>query len=261
MTAMETAKDFFDFAAEVGLTKHLGNVDATDRLAELCQIDRGKYVLDVGCGSGATAVYLAQTKGCRVMGVDILPRMVDRAQELAKRKGVAGLTDFRVADAQDLPFPDGTFEAVITESVTAFPEDKRKAVKEYARVLKPTGWVGLNESTWLKAPPPPEIIEWASQEIGASVTPLTQEEWTELLRNAGFKDLVVEIQEINVQEEARGILARYGLGGMLRVLGRTFKLYRKNPAYREFVKGVQQEGVTPDNLTEYFGYGIYVGWK
>jgi len=261
MNTVEKQDHFFDFAAEVGLTKHLGNVDATDRLTELCQIDRGAYVLDVGCGSGATAVYLAEIKGCRVMGVDILPRMVVRATELAKRKDVTGLTEFRVADAQDLPFPDQQFDAVITESVTAFPEDKERAVSEYTRVLKPGGYVGLNESTWLKTPPPPEIIEWASQEVGATVTPLTRDEWTGLLEKAGLQDLVVEIQEIDVQDEARGILARYGFGGMLRILGRTFKLYFGNQNYREFVKGVRQSGVTPDNLTEFFGYGIYVGRK
>lgn len=258
---MEKAEHFFDFAAEVGLTKHLGNLGATDRLVELCHIDRGKYILDVGCGSGATAVYLAETIGCKVVGVDILPRMVDRAQELAERKGAGGLTEFRTADAQELPFPDDIFDAVITESVTAFPADKLRAVKEYARVLKPGGYVGLNESTWLKTPPPPEVAAWAAQEVGATVNPLSREEWAALLERAGFRDLVVEIQEIDIQDEARGILARYGLGGMLRVLGRTFKLYRKNPAYREFVKGVRQEGITPDNLTEYFGYGIYVGRK
>jgi len=256
---MEDAQDFFDFAAEAGLTKHLGNLDATDKLARLCQIDQEKFVLDVGCGSGATAAYLAKTQGCRVMGVDILPRMIDRARELAHRKGVTSLTEFKVADAQKLPFPDQNFDVVITESVTAFPKDKELAVNEYARVLKPGGYVGLNESTWLKIPPPQEVLEWASQEIGAAVNPLTQEQWTGLLEKAGFKDMVVEIQEIDVRDEARGILARYGLSGMLRVLGRTFKLYRKNLAYREFVKGVRQKGITPESLTEYFGYGIYVG--
>jgi arsenite methyltransferase len=258
---MEKEEHFFDFAAEVGLTKHLGNVDATDKLVRLCEIDQNKYILDVGCGSGATAVYLARSWGCRVMGVDILPRMVERARELSKRQGTGGLTEFRVADAQDLPFPDGIFDAVITESVTAFPEDKQKAVEEYARVLKPGGYVGLNESTWLKTPPPPEVADWAAQEVGATVSPLSREEWAELLERAGLRVLVVEIQEIDLQDEARGILARYGLGGMLRVLGRTFKLYLRNPAYRSFVKGVQQGGITPENLTEYFGYGIYVGRK
>lgn len=258
---MEKHEHFFDFAAEVGLTKHLGNVEATDKLAELCQITSGSYVLDVGCGSGATAVYLAQTHGCRVMGVDIHPRMIDRAREMAVRKGVSDQTEFRVADAQDLPFPNNQFDAVITESVTAFPEDKKRAVSEYARVLKNGGYVGLNESTWLKTPPPPDVLAWAAQEVGATVTPLTKEEWVGLLEEAGFRDLVVEIREIDIKDEAKGILARYGFSGLIRILGRTFKLYFRNQHYREFVKGVRQSGISPEDLTEYFGYGIYAGRK
>ncbi len=258
---MKEKDQFFDYAAEVGLTKHLGNVAATDRLVELCHIGEDTYVLDVGCGSGATPAYLASVYGCQVMGVDILPRMIDRARELAARKGVSDMTDFRVGDAQDLPFPDSQFDAVITESVTAFPEDKGLAVSEYVRVLKPGGYLGLNESTWLKTPPPPEVLAWAAQEVGATVSPLTKDEWASLLQNAELKDLVVEIQEIDVKDEAKGILARYGFTGLIRILGRTFKLYFRNKNYRDFVKNVSQSGITPENLTEYFGYGIYVGRK
>jgi hypothetical protein len=71
----------------------------------------------------------------------------------------------------------------------------------------------------------------------------------------------MEIMEIDIRDEAKGILARYGFFGMIRILGRTFKLYLRNPAYRQFVKGVRQEGITPDVLIDYFGYGIYVGMK
>jgi cyclopropane fatty-acyl-phospholipid synthase-like methyltransferase len=133
-SAQRESTQFFDFAAEVGLTKHLGGVEATEQLAELCHIEPGKYVLDVGCGAGATPAYLARRHGCRVMGVDISQRMIGRAQETARREGVAGQTEFRVADAQDLPFDDDTFDTVITESVAAFPEDKQRAASEYVRV-------------------------------------------------------------------------------------------------------------------------------
>ena len=258
---MDNAEKFFDFAAEVGLTKHLGNVKATDRMADLCQIKKGSYVLDVGCGSGATAAYLARNRGCEVMGVDILPRMIDRSRELVEQKGVSRQTEFRVADAQDLPFSDRYFDAVITESVTAFPEDKRKAIGEYFRVLKYGGYLGMNETTWLKMPVPPEIKAWASQEIGGAVTPLSVDEWTDLLREFGFNNLVTEIREVNARKEARGMLARYGFAGMIRILSRTYKLYRANENYRNFLKSVNQSGITPENLTEYFGYGIYVGRK
>ena len=195
------------------------------------------------------------------MSVDILPGMIDRARELAKRKGISRLTEFRVADAQELPFSDRYFDVVITESVTAFPEDKGRAVSEYYRVLKYGGYLGLNETTWLKTPVPPEIKDWASQEVGAAVAPLTEEEWTALLKKAGLQNLVVEVLELDLQEEAKGILARYGLAGMIRILGRTFKLYLRNENYRQFLKGINQNGVIPYDLTEYFGYGIYVGKK
>ena len=254
-------EQFFDFAAEVGLTKHLGGVAATEELARLCHLQKESRVLDVGCGAGATAVYLAKKRGCHVTGVDVIARMIARCEEMARREGVADRTTFRVADAQDLPFADDSFDAVITESVTAFPEDKQKAVTEYVRVTKPGGYVGLNESTWLKAPPPPEVVAWASQEVGACASPLTSEAWTALLASAGLQDIVVIRRAINVGDESKGLLQRYGCRGMLRVWWRLLNLYARNPAYRRFVARVRQGGLTPEDLDQYFGYGLYVGRK
>jgi len=258
---MKHEEQFFDFAAEAGLTKHLGGVAATDTLAELCHTCAGSRVLDVGCGVGATPVYLAKAYRCQVVGVDIVPRMIERCEERAGREGVADRTEFRVADAQDLPFDDDTFDAVITESVAAFPEDKQRAVDEYVRVTKPGGFVGLNESTWLKSPPPPDVVAWASQEVGAQVEPLTQEGWVALLKNAGLSDLVVRVHPIELGDEAKGIVRRYGTLGMLRFIWRALRMYLGNPAYRAFVTRVRKEGIVPQNLQAYFGYGLYVGRK
>ena len=258
---MENDQRFFDFAAEVGLTKHLGGVEATERLIELCHIEEGKYVLDVGCGAGATPVQLVKRHRCRAVGVDISRRMIERAEEMATREGVGDEIEFRVADAQDLPFDNDLFDAVITESVAAFPEDKQRAVKEFARVTKTGGYVGLNESTWLKTPPPPDVVAWASQEVGAQVRPLAREEWVGLLKNAGLGELVVRIYPIDTRDEAGGIVQRYGCLGMLRVFWRMLRLYAKNPAYRGFVKRIRQGGIVPESLHEDFGYGLYVGRK
>jgi len=258
---MENKQTFFDFAAEVGLTKHLGGVGATEELIELCHIGEGKYVLDVGCGAGVTPCFIAKRYGCRVVGVDISEGMVERSKERAQREGVADRVECRIADAQDLPFEDDLFDAVITESVTSFPEDKQRAVNEYVRVTKPGGYVGLNESIWLKVPPPPEVVAWASQDVGANVKPLTSDAWVELLEGAGLREITARTYEINTQNEARGILQRYGCRGMVGVLCRTLSLYARSPAYRRFVKEVREGGVTPENLDEYFGYGVYVGRK
>ena len=258
---MNNQQTFFDFAAEVGITKHMGSLEATEALIELCHIGEGKYVLDVGCGVGVTPCSIARRYGCRVVGVDILEAMVERSKERAKRERVIERVEFRVADAQDLPFEDDLFDAVITESVTAFPEDKQKAVNEYVRVTKPGGYVGLSESTWLKTPPPPELIAWASQDLGANIKPLTSSEWAGLLASAGLGEIVAKTFAINVRNEGKGMLQRYGWGGMLRIFYRVFSLYATSPAYRKFVKEIRENEITPANLDEYFGYGLYVGRK
>jgi arsenite methyltransferase len=258
---MDNQQTFFDFAAEVGLTKHFGGLEGTQELAGLCHIGEGAHVLDVGCGAGVTSCFLAQRYGCRVVGVDIRAKMVERSEERAMREGVTDRVEFRVADAQDLPFGDGLFDAVITESVTSFPEDKQRAVNEYVRVTRPGGYVGLAESTWLKVPPPPELITWASQDVGASVQPLTADEWVGLLENAGLQDITMRIHPVDAKKETRLLLRRYGYGGMIESALRGLVMYARNPAYRRFVKGVREGGVMPENLAEYFGYGMYVGRK
>jgi len=258
---MNNQPGFFDFAAEVGLTKHIGGLEATERLIALCHIGKDSYVLDVGSGVGITPCFIAKKYGCRVVGVDISAKMVERSLERASRAKVTDLVEFRVADAQDLPFETAVFDAVITESVTAFPEDKQKAVDEYVRVTRPGGYVGLNETVWLKVPPPPEVVAWAAQDVGATVQPLTPDAWAGLLENAGLKEITLITYSINTHDEERGILRRYGTGGMLRVMGRMLLLYARSPAYRKFVKGVRQGGVIPDNLQVYFGYGLFVGQR
>ena len=78
---------YWEMLADLDLTKHLGGLKATEELIELCHIDKGKYVLDVGCGVGMTPCYLAGKYGCRVVGIDNYNRMIERANERAKRWG------------------------------------------------------------------------------------------------------------------------------------------------------------------------------
>ena len=56
---------YFELQAYVGTTKHMGGLETTVELIDLCHIEAGMVVLDVGCGAGATACYLAKTVGCK----------------------------------------------------------------------------------------------------------------------------------------------------------------------------------------------------
>jgi hypothetical protein len=110
-------------------------------------------------------------------------------------------------------------------------------------------------------PPPPEVVAWTSQDLGSAVKPLTPEEWAGLLEGAGLTDLVMEVSEISTKEETKGLVQRYGYGGILKIVVRGLYMYTRSPDYRRFVKDVSSGGITPENLTEYFGYGLYVGKK
>lgn len=258
---MENQQTFFDFAAEVGLTKHFGGLEGTQELARLCHIEEVAFVLDIGCGAGVTSCFLAKRYGCRVRGVDIRAKMVERSAQRAMKAGVADRVEFQVADAQDLPFEENLFDAVISESVTAFPEDQQGAVVEYVRVTKAGGFVGLAEATWLKVPPPPELVAWVSQDVGACVRPLTSDAWAGLLEAAGLQDITMRIYPVEAKKEARLLARRYGVGGILTSALRALAMYVRNPAYRAFVRSVSESGVIPENLNEHFGYGLYVGRK
>jgi len=126
----EIARDYFEFIANIGMTKHSGSMEATRELVELCLIGNGQYVLDVGCGVEATPCYLAKAVGYRVVGVDLLERMIEQSPEKAKVEGVEDRMEFRVADARKPPFEDNLFDAVIMESVNIFFADKSQAMRE-----------------------------------------------------------------------------------------------------------------------------------
>jgi ubiquinone/menaquinone biosynthesis C-methylase UbiE len=94
----------------------------------------GQRVLDVACGSG-TAALVAARRYCEVAGIDYVPALVDRARQRAQIEGYA--VDFRVGDAQELPFPDATFDAVVSVYGMQFAPDQAQAARELLRVCRP----------------------------------------------------------------------------------------------------------------------------
>jgi arsenite methyltransferase len=255
--SVEEAPTYFELHAYSGATKHMGGLSTTKELIELCGIDERSYVLEVGCGTGATARYLAKKLGCRVLGVDIRPSMIERARERAARARVEDRVEFRVADATDLPFEDATFDVVLAESVTTFIEDKAAAIGQYARVLKPGGCLGLNEELWHQTPVPPEIVEYTAQTWDVQAEILTLEGWVELLKASG---LTVELASRRRYGPLTDFseLARYGCRDFLTMLWRSAKLYATSSAFRKYMRERRR---LPKGIWDYLGYALLVGRK
>ena len=258
---LEDSQAYFQFLANMGLTKHIGSMQATRELLDLCHIGReaGQVVLDVGCGVGATPVYLAKRYDVRVVAVDLLAEMVRQARaraKYAKEEKVAERIAFTAADARVLPFEDGVFDAVITESVNVFFNDKEQAIREYARVTKPGGYVGLTEMTWMTTPSP-ETAAYYKRAVYADT--LEAEEWETLLKRAGLQEVIGHAHEVDMTTEGRGRIERYGCRGFLRVLGNFFVMILKDHASRAFLGDVMT--TIPKDIMKDMGYGIYVGRK
>lgn len=252
---------YFQIQSIWGVTKHFGGLRITEELAELCHITRDSYVLEVGCGVGVTACHLAGKIGCMVLGIDLSEKMVEWANKRADRKGLSERCEFRAADAQQLPFEDATFDAMLCESVTAFVPDKRKALSEYRRVVKPGGYVGLNEGTWVQGIPPQDFLTYIQRAMGG-VNFLEPDEWRSLLEEGGLSDVVARVYQMTSiqqrRDEMQGMDAQDWLH-RLRAFGLVFGLYIKDPGFRRYVRTLIPSRKVISDIFSYLGYGLYVG--
>lgn len=114
--------------------------DEYRRWAEWLDLREGSHALEVASGSGGPAVFLAGLCGCRVTGIDFNPHGVATANERAQAHGLAPRVAFQQGDADEpLPFPDGTFDAVLCiDSANHFPH-RLQVLREWHRVLRPRG--------------------------------------------------------------------------------------------------------------------------
>lgn len=251
---MNEARDYFEFLAKLGLTKHIGSMEATRQLIELTHIELGQLVLDVGCGAGATPIHLARKLDCDVVAADLLPQMVRQARARAAAEGVGDRIRLSGADARRLPFRDETFDAVITESVNVFFDDKGEAIREYARVTKRGGYVGITEMTWL-AEPSDEKRSYYRRTVYADT--LQAHEWLAVLKEAGLNDVEGHAEAADLTQEARGRIQRYGCSGIVRVLLNALSVIFKDRASRAFLGSVTKS--IPRDMMKDTGYGVYAG--
>lgn len=119
---------------------------AAAHLVRFAALRPEQRVLDVGCGTGVVAISAARL-GAKVVGSDLTPALLERAKEHSK---LAQLDiEWKEADAEALPFPDASFDAVVSQFGHMFAPRAEVAIAEMLRVLKPGGTLAF--STW-----PPE---------------------------------------------------------------------------------------------------------
>ncbi len=124
---------------------HYGGLPALDALANRAGISSEHYVVDLCSGLGGPARHLANTRGCRVLGVDLTASRHDAAIRLTTLARQSHRVQFVLADVRDVPFPDASFDAALSQEGFAHVPDKARLVAEAVRLVKPGGVVAFTD--------------------------------------------------------------------------------------------------------------------
>jgi SAM-dependent methyltransferase len=175
-------------------------------------VGSGDKVLDVACGTGNATIPAAKT-GAEVTGLDLSPVLLEQGRGLAEKAGVE--IEWVEGDAEQLPFGDGDFDAVLSVFGSMFAPDHRRAAEEIARVMKPGGRMAVGSWTPEGAtgrffvtvgkhmPPPPEGFQppllWGSEDhvreiFGGTGVELSFEKATVDFVGDSVEDFVTEME-------------------------------------------------------------------
>ena len=191
----------------LGDSYHPGKLALTRRLGEMLGLQSTDRVLDVASGPGTAAIFLAQTFGCEVVGVDLAPNLVQKANQQAAEAGLVDRVRFQQGDAERLPFDDASFDVVICECAFCTFPDKETAACEFARMLRTDGRIGISDLT-KSGPLPPELetlMAWVA--CIADARPL--DGYVTILSNAGLAVRQIENHDkalYDLIQEIRGRL-------------------------------------------------------
>ena len=227
---------------------HPGGLQATKLLTEKCGITDDMTVLDAGCGCGSTSIFLAKQCGCRVVGVDVDPISLIKAQENARRQKVLDKVAFRLGDLNSLPLMDNMFDGAIFQASLIFC-DKPTVLNSVIHKIQPSGFLGAVELAW-KVPPTPYIMERVKSVLcGAAMNAEHHPDWVELFQRAGLEVVSSDVNDLGFS--FRDMVANEGLFSASKIaLKCTF-----NSVARNKISSITNLFKETD---AYLGYGMYV---
>jgi SAM-dependent methyltransferase len=152
----------------------------------LANVEPGEIVLDLGSGAGFDALLAARVVGPtgRVVGIDMTPEMIARAEANAEKAGVENV-EFRRGYIEALPVDDATVDVVISNCVINLSPEKARVFAEAHRVLRPGGRLAISDLV-LKAPLPTELFRSVEAYIGCVAGAMQRDDYLAAIKRAGF---------------------------------------------------------------------------
>jgi SAM-dependent methyltransferase len=157
----------------------------------------GMRILDAGCGSGSMAREIAKVAPRSVVvGIDLRDKYIDYARRRAEAEGLQNLT-FETGDVRELPFSDGAFDIIWTKYLLQWVADPMRAMREFARVLKPGGLLvsaNFDGFAVTHEPPDPAIQPMTEFVFNGLVDPFIGRKMPGMCRDCGLIDIDVKME-------------------------------------------------------------------
>ncbi len=173
----------------------------------IAALQPGEVVLDLGSGAGFDSFLASRQVGenGKVIGVDMTPDMIKKAEENAK-KGSYTNVEFRLGEIEDLPVDDNSIDVILSNCVINLAPDKAAVYNEAFRVLKPGGRLAISDMV-ASGEMPAEIKEDMNLHSSCVAGALQVDELNQILAEAGFKDI-----RIHPKDESREFIKKWTPG-------------------------------------------------
>jgi ubiquinone/menaquinone biosynthesis C-methylase UbiE len=164
---------------------HIGGRASTEELARSLKLTSSDRVLDIGCGLGGPARFIASRYGCRVTGIDLTQDYIEAANVLCDWLGLSGQVELRQGNALSLPFEGQSFDAAYMIHVGMNIADKRALFAEAARVLRTNAGLVVFDVMRMADGELPHPLPWATTAMSNAIAAPGEYRFT--LQSAGFE--------------------------------------------------------------------------
>jgi len=177
----------------------------------LADLHDGESVLDLGSGGGIDVLLSAKRVGAtgKAYGLDMTDEMLALARENQAKAGATNV-EFLKGEIENIPLPDAAVDVIISNCVINLSADKRRVLREAFRVLRPGGRFAVSDVV-CRGEIPDAVRRSMELWVGCVAGALEENEYRQLLNDAGFTDIEIEPTRIYAFEDARAVLSGAGL--------------------------------------------------
>jgi len=182
----------------------------------LAELHPGEVVLDLGSGGGIDVLLSARRVGPsgKAYGLDMTDDMLALARENQRKAGVDNV-EFLKGEIEAIPLPDNSVDVIISNCVINLSTDKGRVLEEAYRVLKPGGRFAVSDVV-IRGEVPTDVRRSMELWVGCVAGALTEREYQQQLREAGFQEIGIEATRIYEFEDAKAFLSGQVMGAFVR---------------------------------------------